>query len=159
MPENIAPVTVSKKWVVVLISIAIFVFISLFLVFNINIFKDIWLWLIGLLGPIIAFFKGFGKGISKVLDFNDDENREALLKENSNYKNTIGNLKSKIGKLEAQVRATNTPTDNFDGLTITVLRYFDDGETTLGLMFLESKFFCYTLEDTFSLNSCIIQAR
>lgn len=31
---------------------------------------------------------------------------------------------------------------------ITVLRYLDDGQTTLGLMFLHGRFFAYTLEDT-----------
>ncbi|MGD1892097.1 MAG: DUF5675 family protein [Cyclobacteriaceae bacterium] len=33
--------------------------------------------------------------------------------------------------------------------TITVLRYLDDGKTSLGLLFLKNKFFAYTLEDTF----------
>lgn len=39
--------------------------------------------------------------------------------------------------------------DNFSGETFYLLRYLDDGETTLGLLFLNSTFFCYTLEDAF----------
>ena len=37
---------------------------------------------------------------------------------------------------------------HFDGMTITVLRYSDDKSTTLGLMYINGRFYCYTLEDT-----------
>ncbi len=151
MPQTNTPAVNSTKWIIVLISIAVLIFISLFLIFNIEIFNDIWLWLIGLAGPIIAFFKRFVQGISGTADEGVNEHIEAIQKENNDYKATIGDLKLKIGELEGKISTMNTPTstDSFDGLTITVLRYFDDNETTLGLLFIGQKFFCYTLEDTF----------
>jgi len=33
-------------------------------------------------------------------------------------------------------------------MKIKVIRYSDNGESTLGLLFVDEKFFCYTLEDT-----------
>ena len=50
--------------------------------------------------------------------------------------------------METQLQGSDLD-DSFDGTTLTTLRYFDDGETTLGLFFLDGKFFCYTLEDAY----------
>ncbi len=41
------------------------------------------------------------------------------------------------------------PVDDFEGVTIKVARYSDDGTTTLGIMTIQDEFYCYTLEDTF----------
>gem|GEM_PF-186211 len=58
---------------------------------------------------------------------------------------TIAALTERVRSLESAVK----PIDPFTGTSLYLLRYVDDHETTLGLLFLDNKFFCYTLENTF----------
>ena len=58
----------------------------------------------------------------------------------------IDTLESKAAQLEKTKRLQEV---TFTGTTLTLLRFIDDGETTLGLMYLDGNFFCYALEDTF----------
>ncbi len=151
---------------VALISIAV-----LFFLFNPQLLTDIWLWLVGLIGPIVALVK---KGFDSVSDLfksanneennsendskpkvpkSDSQNESAQLttemeEKESKYKMKVENLEVEIKQLQAKIDKENQ-VDSYDGTTITVLRYFDDDETTLGLLFWEDEFFCYTLEDTF----------
>ena len=37
----------------------------------------------------------------------------------------------------------------FKGVTLKLFRFFDSGDTTLGILTLNNGFFCYTLEDTY----------
>lgn len=58
-----------------------------------------------------------------------------------------------IEELESKLRLVHQTApkaiDPFNGTTVHLLRYLDDGETTLGLLYIDETFFCYTLEDTY----------
>jgi hypothetical protein len=58
----------------------------------------------------------------------------------------VDELESKLKLLQQQHPQA---TDSFPGSTIHLLRYVDDGNTTLGLLYSDNHFFCYTLEDAF----------
>lgn len=150
MPEINKTEEISIRWIIILVIIALFVFVALFFINNPGTIEDIWLWIIGLAGPIIAIFRNVTSRISSFFHFSKKENNANSKIKTNTYKQEIDTLTQKISKLENELKTVDTSTgDNFDGFTITVLRYFDDGETTLGILFLENTFFCYTLEDTF----------
>ncbi|GJM64650.1 hypothetical protein PEDI_52020 [Persicobacter diffluens] len=113
---------------------------------NPSVLDDIWLWLIGFAGFIIAFFENIFRNITKPFSKKDKETQltEPPEVSKSDLENKVENLIQVIEKKE-KLEASNS---SFNGTTINVLRYFDDGETTLGLMFIKNEFFAYTLEDT-----------
>jgi hypothetical protein len=51
------------------------------------------------------------------------------------------------GKTEEQKKKVEI-VPPFRGTTLKLLRYSDDGDTTIGLLFVNGGFYCYTLEDT-----------
>ena len=137
----------TSKWIIILIGVALFTIAILFFVYNPDTIEKVWLWIIGLFGPIIASFKKIFESFAKMLDFGKTD-RSEIEKSDTNSNQIIKNLNQRISQLENELKNKESD-DHFDGITITVLRYFDDGETTLGLMFLEDKFYCYTLEDAY----------
>jgi len=96
--------------------------------------ENIWLWLIGLSGVIV-------KAFHMLIDFfkekfsSDKETEEKT--DTNNTKETI----STSGKPVSD--------QQFQGITLSLLRFSDDGETTIGLLNINDQFYCYTLEDTF----------
>jgi hypothetical protein len=58
----------------------------------------------------------------------------------------IAALHEKIASIQ---KPDNKPVDPFSGSSIYLLRYIDDGQTTIGLLYVDDEFFCYTLEDTY----------
>lgn len=79
----------------------------------------------------------------------DDERQQqitSLEKKTIEQNKYIELLEQKIAKFEKYELENE---DTFSGTTLTLLRFIDDGETTLGLLYLNTKFYCYTLEDTF----------
>ncbi|UII19325.1 DUF5675 family protein [Fulvivirga ligni] len=115
-----------------LITIALLAVAVLYFLKNPGVLEDIWLWLIGLIGVGKAF-------ISRLLKVGDEP---------------VNAKKDNDGKI-----VQNTSEDSFDGLTITVLRYADDQETTIGLLYLNQQYYCYTLEDTFHEQKIADQTR
>lgn len=74
------------------------------------------------------------------------------------YKSTIAGLEAQIAEAQATLQAEQKareaekmvhPASTFNGTTITVLRYWNDDDTTLGLLFIDYKYFSYTLEDAY----------
>jgi hypothetical protein len=118
-----------KLLIVALLAVAVIFFIQ-----KPDIFDEIWLWLIGLAGPIAAIFK---RTFNFLKDEKDDQLSESIT--------TPVELSppGKRAEIEEIVK------DDFKGVTITVLRYSDDGTTTVGLLYLNGFFYCYTLEDTY----------
>ncbi len=95
---------------------------------------NIWLWLIGLSGVIVKTFQS-------LVDF---------------FKRKFSGDKEKPDNAEAETNNqgnnnfSETETDkDFNGVSLSLLRYSDDGETSIGLLGINQKFYCYTLEDTF----------
>ncbi len=163
---------------VILILVALLAIAILLFIFNPEILEKIWLWIVGLIGFIISAIRNAIKGLVGLFKKDEEEStttaastktdpsanlsvsspqpastipatttndRTLVIQE---YEDKINELEGQILILENQLKKV-TEYDQFQGTTLTVLRYFDDGATTLGLLFLNDKFFCYTLEDTY----------
>lgn len=138
---------------VFLVIVAIITLAILLFIFNPQVLADIWLWIIGLIGAIIAIIKNIIDSIVNFFKRSEDKKKEPVPKpkedlNNLKSKRKIRELEEEIEKLQLVIKNQNK-VDTYDGTTISVLRYFDDGETTLGLLFFEDQFFSYALEDTF----------
>jgi len=139
-----------------LLLVAIITLLALLFFTNPGLLDDIWLWLVGFAGYIVAAFKN---GFKKIQDvFDKDETKAQLIKEKNNKDQPAPQELPAEKKLEETIKKVETVLKQpeniaklppFDGTTLTVLRYSDDGQTTLGLIFIRNEFFSYTLEDTF----------
>ena len=148
-----------SKHIAALIIIAVVSLAVILVLQNPNLLSDIWLWIIGLIGPIIGFVREGIRTLKGGVNEEDKKEKKAVLQEHSKEVSDgqpaiISDLEKKIARLEKKLSEQNpsqpnTPQNKFSGTTLTVLRYQDDGETTLGLLFINNLFFCYTLEDTF----------
>ncbi|WPP53524.1 DUF5675 family protein [Catalinimonas niigatensis] len=136
---------------IALLTIAILLFLT-----NPELLEEVWLWIIGFIGYIIALLqKGF-QSISSL--FRGDEKKDTAANLPPTPQKTAPSipaspqpdqLQQKIMQLEQQLNAQDESYTALSASTLTVLRYLDDGESTLGLLFIRKKFFAYTLEDTF----------
>lgn len=134
----------------ILILVAILTLFALILIFNPALLKDVWLWLVGLIGTIIALLK---KGVESIKNYlnADNESKSSTTDSGLSDLTQEDTIKSKIPDIEQKLKTLsgNKYELPFEGTTITVLRYMDDGESTLGLLFYNESFLCYTLEDTY----------
>jgi hypothetical protein len=141
-----------------LLIIASLAILVLIFVTNPELLSKIWLYIIGFIGYVVVLVeKGFNK-IAAAFTPNKEKPKSTetthqtpsspVLQPISEEKSEIEALEQKIKDLEIQLH--NGKGDDETALaksTLTILRYLDDGETTLGLIFLRNKFFAYTLED------------
>ncbi|MEK6479591.1 DUF5675 family protein [Catalinimonas sp. 4WD22] len=141
---------------IALLTIAILLFLT-----NPELLEEVWLWIIGFIGYIIALVqKGFQsvkelfsrEPVSQDEEKTNTPTRTSVAdsgKISTGIHPKIDQLQQKITQLEQQLNAEEGRYASLSANTLTVLRYLDDGESTLGLLFLRKKFFAYTLEDTF----------
>lgn len=102
-------------------------FLIILFAVNPDLADSIWLWIVGLIGAIIKFFQmAFGY-----------------------IKDKFSGETDKQGKESENGKEDDTAEKEFHGLKMHLLRLSDDGITTIGLLFINHKFYCYTLEDTF----------
>ncbi|WKN33296.1 DUF5675 family protein [Porifericola rhodea] len=134
---------------VAFLAIAILLFLT-----NPELLDKVWLWVIGFIGYIVTLFeKGFG-ALSKTFQKESTlaSEKESVQKrsyaEASALHETNLQLQKKIQQIEAEMQQQSSAFYPLASHTLSVLRYQDDGESTLGLLFLRKKFFAYTLEDT-----------
>ncbi|MEQ9440612.1 MAG: DUF5675 family protein [Cyclobacteriaceae bacterium] len=135
---------------VALLTMALLLFLT-----NPELLEEIWLWIIGFIGYIILLLeKGF-QSIRNALVVDEDRSLPVAFTATAGAapptKGATASdkaLPQKIAQIEAQLRAENSAGPALADSTITVLRYLDDGQTSLGLLFVRKKFFAYTLEDT-----------
>lgn len=128
-----------------LLFVALATIVVLLFLANPTLLGEIWLWIIGFIGYIILLVeKGFKAIVGSIksdpkihpptsetpLSFSDDQ------------------LTRKVAELERKLQQDEEVNSISPSSAITVLRYLDDGHTSLGLIFLHKKFFAYTLEDT-----------
>lgn len=142
--------------VIALLAVVLLVFVT-----NPDLLSKIWLYIIGFIGYILALAD---KGIKSIGNaFKGEPTKPAqpvpastppqVLSVQSpttasETEKTV--LQQKINELENRLKmAGNELGEPLGKAIITLLRYSDDGETTLGLLFLRNKFFAYTLEDTY----------
>ena len=121
--------------ILLLILIAGAVFLLILFAVKPELIGNIWLWLIGLSGVIVKASQSLLSYFQKLFGGNKEQNET-----NS----------AKTDKPDASMnKVTSDKVDYFTGLTIRLLRYFDDGETTVGMLLINNRFYCYTLEDTY----------
>jgi len=120
----------------------------LFLYSNPEILGKIWLYMVGFIGYLVILF---GKGYEKIKDlFTNSQTTNEKTNANQILNPSIEKIKEAI-KPNIQKAKTVLESQEVASLPnslITILRYVDDGNTTLGLMFINKVFFAYTLEDT-----------
>lgn len=152
-----------KRFLFLLIVALITITVLLFF-FNPEILEKVWLWIVGLIGPIVALIKKGAEGVSQLINPPEEKKKEPVTgtsaktvadetltpstTRDDEWKKEKTLLLNRIKDLESQLQLGSAE-DLFVGTTLTLLRYVDDGVTTLGLLFYNEKFFCYTLEDTF----------
>lgn len=131
------------KRFLLLLFVALFTVAILLFLYNPEILEKIWLWIVGLIGLITASVRSVVEWLKKIFD---KENSKETVEKSSLINNQ--NLPDQITQSENQLKK-NLATDSFKGITLNLIRYKDDGNATLGLLFYNQSFFCYTLEDTF----------
>ncbi|AWW32117.1 hypothetical protein DN752_19335 [Echinicola strongylocentroti] len=141
-----------KRFVGLLVVAMVLVLVLVFIT-NPELISTIWLYLVGFIGYIVALGeKGF-RSVKKafIKDEPPKKPSSAVLPQLKKTPDSaeVDKLEQKIHQLEGQLGAAQQEGKPLAAGTVTVLRYMDDGETTLGLLFLRNKFFAYTLEDTF----------
>ncbi len=118
-----------------LILVAGITFLIILFAIKPELIESVWLWIIGLSGTIIKAFQllidFFKKKFSGDKETTDKENPE--IPGEANIKSSSSDIR-----------------EVFKGTSLNLLRYSDDGATTIGLLSINEKFYCYTLEDTFN---------
>lgn len=147
-----------KKFAALLI-IALVAILVLVIFTNPEVLGKAWLYVLGFIGYVVVLvengfkkisgaFSGSKEKVPDVLPSLPDENKNDSQETEQKTKEILS-LQQKIKELELKLQESKTELGTHLGkCTLTVLRYIDDGETTLGLIFLRNKFFAYTLEDT-----------
>ena len=114
----------------------IFIAIATFLLFaffkNPDVLDDIWLWLVGFAGLILQLGKKVVDFIKSLTDKPQDVGAVA-------EPTVAGSKKTPQNPLILDPSVVH----------ITLLRFHDDTQTTLGLLYINNRFYCYTLEDAY----------
>lgn len=112
---------------IILFFVALGTFLLVVLIKRPELLSEVWLWLVGLAGGIIRVFQSI----------------------KSFFQTKVASWWKTWSAADA---ATNTEpkASSFDGTTISVMRYSSDEDTTVGLMYVNDQYFCYTLEDAFN---------
>jgi len=117
-----------------------------------QVLDKIWLWLVGFIGYILLLIRKGAEGLRELFTKNPPASSpqppSATNPPPSVPTPPTFDLEEKIKEIEDRLRKERPVGKPLTQHYITVLRYIDDGQTTLGLMFLQGKFFAYTLEDT-----------
>lgn len=152
--------------IVTIIVIAVLLLVVLVFVTNPDLLDGIWLWVIGLAGGIAGLFRNIFDQIVRSFKKTDEpelatvgaaagasgQNQATETPTASTTATATAETNKKLDTLIEKIAENKTisqDNNTFDGTTLTVLRYTDDGETTLGLLFLRNEFIAYCLEDTF----------
>jgi hypothetical protein len=147
-----------KKFAALLI-IAVVAILVLVIFTNPEVLGKAWLYVLGFIGYVVVLvengFKKIAVAFTGPKEIKPDKPQDPPLEKTNDSKEIeqknqeIALLQQKIKDLEIKLQESQKDDGTHLGkCTLTVLRYIDDGETTLGLIFLRNKFFAYTLEDT-----------
>lgn len=122
-----------------------------------DIVEGFYLWLVGLLGPIMALLKKFYEQIRNSIQRN--KGKQGTQEKQSTSAVPVP-LKSNLLPKTGSTSISDNPQleDGFEGVSLRMIRISDDGLTTIGKLYessnvasinVENSFLCFTLEDTF----------
>ncbi|SHN30278.1 hypothetical protein SAMN04488057_11815 [Cyclobacterium lianum] len=135
-----------------LVLIALVLLAIAFFIYNPEILGEIWMWLVGLIGYLIYFFNKAADTLKNAFKTPEPDTAQSKDEQKSSGTDTLLTKLSKnepdIEGLENLLAKSQPQMDSLSQENLTLLRYMDDGYTTLGLLFIEGQFFAYTLEDT-----------
>ena len=143
------------KNILILLLVALLAIAVLLFLFNPELLEKIWLWIVGLIGVIVSAIQRFIEWIKSLFNKSEKEKSQSQVAVGSENQEKLRSAQKKITELETTIQDLEAqlkmeePGGSFDGITLTVLRYMHDQETTLGLLFVGHEFFSYTLEDTY----------
>lgn len=120
--------------ILLLLLIAGLVFLILLFISKPELLDNVWLWLVGLAGAIVKSFQS-------VIDYFKKKFGTKEETEENNIPNA-GNQQTAV-----PVNEVKRP-EPFIGTLLTLLRYSDNGTTTVGLLNVNGEYYCYTIEDT-----------
>ncbi len=110
----------------------------------------IWMWLVGFIGYIIILIEKGAEGLKELFTSKKpaSEKEEPPESRPTPPPQPPTNWEEKIKEIEEQLKEEQPTPIPFSKHYVTLLRYKDDGQTTLGLLFIHNRFFAYALEDT-----------
>ena len=114
--------------------VAVITFLLYVLYKNPGLLGDIWLWLVGLAGLIV---KGGQATIKYIGSIFDSQKTAAAEKDTG-----------KTGSEEMPQTHEKSGIIGKQGTRMVLQRYRDDGNVTLGLLYVNEHFYCYTIEDS-----------
>lgn len=133
-----------------LLLLALVILTIAFFIYNPQVIENIWMWLVGLIGYIVYFLNKGADAIKNLFKSPASSGSQGQGK-NTSEKVPLTQLENKepdISDLERLINKIQPEEESLSQTDLTVLRYTDDGQTTLGLLFIDGRFFAYTLEDT-----------
>ncbi|MCC5938193.1 MAG: hypothetical protein JJU34_13015 [Lunatimonas sp.] len=138
--------------------IVILLVLAILFILQPQVLDGIWMWLVGFAGYVVLLFRRASEGLKSLFTKSESPAKTAdpvqapaqptplITPQLSN--DTLDELNEKVRALENQLLNAQKSGLPMASHAVTVLRYLDDGQTTLGLIFLKNRFFAYTLEDT-----------
>lgn len=139
------------KRFLVLLLVALLTMAVLLFLFNPEILEKVWLWIVGLIGFIVASIRSLFEWFKNT--FSKEEPKaahevEKIIEDGTFNKQQNNTSPHQFSQIEQKL-VEDKATQSFKVSTLNLLRYSDDGKATLSLLFYNQKFFCYALEDTF----------
>lgn len=111
----------------------------------------IWMWLVGFAGYVALFVRKASDTVKSFFE-KPERSKDTIIppekQEPLPSAAPSGNLEERIREIEEKLKNEQPEGTPLSSTYLSVLRYLDDGQTTLGLLFLDNRFFAYTLEDT-----------
>jgi hypothetical protein len=138
-----------------LLFIALVVLVLILLVTRPELVQSVWLWLVGFIGYIVYFITSGTKNLLALFkkepaapSSQEPAKKAPKVPDSGNSKDPEKGQPATSLPLERLPETHPDEWQELGGTAVTVLRYLDDGNTTLGLLYVGSAFFCYTLEDS-----------
>ncbi|MFO7822343.1 MAG: DUF5675 family protein [Cyclobacterium sp.] len=135
-----------------LLLLGLVVLVIAFFIYNPRSLENIWMWVVGFIGYVIYFLRKGAQSIKELFS-GQGPSRSVVLEEKKATQTGVpltqlNQKEPDISSLERLLSKVQHEEEGLSQSDLTVLRYLDDGLTTLGLLFIDGRFFAYTLEDT-----------
>lgn len=134
-----------------LLLVALAILVIVVFLANPEIIETVWLWLVGFVGYIIYFSEKGLQSIKSLFKKEPATTTNSPTGKDTKHTDTFFPLVKPGEKEEVLENFPDNYPETWELLgssELTLLRYLDDGNTSLGLLYLGKQFFCYTLEDT-----------